>query len=268
MELSRFLKEDLGKGDITSEALLSNEKVQAEIIAKESCVLAGLKEAIALFKLVNVRTRTKLKEGLRIRKSTTVLELNGKVKDILKAERTALNFLMKLSGIATLTSEFIEKARKVNSNLVIAGTRKTTPGLRKYEKRAILVAGGYPHRYGLYDKILIKSNHIRVIGSVRECIARAKRVSKEVEIEVENLSQAIEAAKVNPDIIMLDNFSVANARKTFKLIKKLNPNIKVEISGGITLKNILRYAKYADIISIGKLTHSPKAIDFSLKIKI
>ncbi|MDI6708171.1 MAG: carboxylating nicotinate-nucleotide diphosphorylase [Candidatus Thermoplasmatota archaeon] len=266
MKLRKFLEEDVGKGDITSEALLGNERISAIIIANEPCVLAGLEEAKKLLELVNVEVRSKFRDGMVVKKGSAVLEFEGLAKDILAAERTALNFLMRMSGVATLTKALIDKCKKINPNLIIAGTRKTTPGFRFYEKKAIQLGGGWAHRYGLYDRILVKGTHLRIVGSVSECIKRAKKLRKEIEIEVENIGQAIEAAKCNADIIMLDNFSPSNARKASEAIRKIDKKIKIEISGGITPKNIFKYATYADIISLGMLTHSVRAIDFSIRI--
>ncbi|MEW6070197.1 MAG: carboxylating nicotinate-nucleotide diphosphorylase, partial [Candidatus Thermoplasmatota archaeon] len=236
------------------------------IIANEACVVAGLKEAKELFELVNIKARAKFKDGNEIKKGAVVLEFEGLAKDILAAERTALNFLMRMSGIATMTRKLIDKCKKVNPNLVIAGTRKTTPGFRYYEKKAIELGGGWTHRYGLYDKILIKGTHLRIVGSVEECVKRAKRHGEEIETEVENFEQAVSAAKAGADIIMLDNFSPKDARKASEAIRKINKKIKIEISGGITSENILKYAKYADIISLGRLTHSVNSVGFSLRI--
>lgn len=264
--LNDFLEEDTGSGDITSNALLTDEKAHGIITANENCVLAGLKEAKEIFALLKLNTKSQFKDGAKIKKGTAVLEVEGHAKSILLGERTALNFLMRMSGIATLTCRLIEKCSTINPRLKIAATRKTTPGFRIYEKKAVIIGGGIPHRYGLYDGILIKDGHIKIVGSVEECIKRAKKTGKKIEIEVENVGDAVKAANAGADIVMLDNFSVRNARTVYEKIRKINKNIKIEISGGITEKNIQGYAKYADIISLGRLTYSVKAIDFSLDI--
>lgn len=264
--LNDFLEEDIGSGDITSNALLADEKARGIITANENCVLAGLEEAKKIFAFLKLNTKSQFKDGAKIKKGTVVLEIEGLTKSILLGERTALNFLMRMSGIATLTSRLIEKCSRVNRKLRIAATRKTTPGFRIYEKKAVIIGGGIPHRYGLYDGILIKDGHIKIVGSVEECIKRAKKTGKKIEIEVESVDDAVKAANIGADIIMLDNFSVKSARAAYEKIRNINKNIKIEISGGITEKNILRYAKYADIISLGRLTYSVKAIDFSLDI--
>jgi nicotinate-nucleotide pyrophosphorylase (carboxylating) len=171
-----------------------------------------------------------------------------------------------MSGIATLTNKLVEKCKKSNPKVEIAATRKTTPGCRYYEKKAVKIGGGIPHRYGLYDAILIKDNHIKMVGSVEECIKRVKKTGKEIEIEVENIDDAMKAAKSGANIIMLDNFTPEDVKKAYKKIKKINKNIEVEVSGGIKPENITEYAKYAEVISLGMLTHSVKSVDFSLEI--
>ncbi|MDI6916497.1 MAG: carboxylating nicotinate-nucleotide diphosphorylase [Thermoplasmatales archaeon] len=264
--IEKFLKEDIGEGDITSNALLSDENVEAKIFSKEKCVLAGLEEAKNIFEKLGVEVNAYAKDGCNIRKGTAILNLKGPAKSILAGERTALNFLSRMSGIAMLTDKTVEKCRRINPDVKIAATRKTTPGFRHYEKKAVRTGGGITHRHGLYDAVLIKDNHIKIVGSVEECIKRAKKTGKEIEIEVENIDDAVKAANAGADIIMFDNFKPEDVKKAYKKIKEINKNIKIEISGGITPKNIAEYAKYADVISLGMLTHSVKSIDFSLEI--
>ena len=173
-----------------------------------------------------------------------------------------------MSGIATETKKIVDKCKKINPNINIAATRKTTPGFRKFEKKAVEIGGGKSHRFGLYDSIMIKDNHIKIIGSVENAIQKIKNKIKyePIEIEVQNEQEAITAAKLNVDVIMLDNFTYKNAKITSEKIKKINPKILIEISGGINQKNILDYASFSDRISLGYLTHSIKSIDFSLEI--
>ena len=264
--IEKSLEEDIGRGDITSDALLSDENVEAKIFAKEKCVLAGLEEAKNIFEKLGVEVNAYAKDGCNIRKGTVILNLKGSAKSILAGERTALNFLSRMSGIATLTNKTVEKCRRINPDVKIAATRKTTPGFRYYEKKAVMFGGGISHRYGLYDAILIKDNHIKIVGSINECIKRAKKTRKKIEIEVENIDDAVKATKSGADTIMFDNFTPENVKRGYEKIKKINKNIKIEVSGGITPKNITEYARYADVISLGMLTHSVKSIDFSLEI--
>jgi nicotinate-nucleotide pyrophosphorylase (carboxylating) len=268
-EIDWFLREDLGKqGDITSNALFTKETAHAFIIVKESCVIAGLEEARDVFQRVGARTTVLVKEGAKVNIGKPVLEIQGPVRSILQGERLALNILGRMSGIATETKKLVERCQKINPKVTVAATRKTTPGFRRYEKKAVLLGGGESHRYGLYDAILIKDNHLKIIGSVEEAIKRIRKTkrNKPIEIEVENESDAVTAARMNVAVIMLDNFSAATGKSIAKKIRAINPGILIEASGGITPKNIERYASFADRISLGYLTHSIKNIDFSLEI--
>jgi len=264
-----YLKEDLNDiGDITTDSLFTVEKGEAEIIAKEKCVVAGLEEAEKVFKKTKAKTRLIKKDGEWVDKNEKVAYVEGTIRSILIGERLALNFICKMSGIATETRKIVNKCKKINPGIEIAATRKTTPGFRKFEKKAVIIGGGIPHRFGLYDEILIKDNHLKKIGSVEKTIKkiRQRHPDKTVEIEVESLRDAIKAAEANADIIMLDNFTPKKAQMTAEKIKNINPNIKIEISGGVTPKNIVKYAYFADRISLGYLTHSVKNRDFSLTI--
>jgi nicotinate-nucleotide pyrophosphorylase (carboxylating) len=268
-EIDRFLREDLGKnGDITSDALFTNEHASARIIAKDDCLIAGLTEAQRVFQKVGARATLLRKEGSNVKKGTRVLEITGPARSILKGERLALNFIGRMSGIATETYDLVQQCRKINPKVTIAATRKTTPGFRSYEKKAIIIGGGEPHRYGLYDAVLIKDNHLKIIGSIEEAVTRAEKKTrkKTIEIEVETPSDALKAARTNVDMIMLDNFDPKTGAVTARKIREINPDIRIEVSGGITRKNIERYAAFADRISLGYLTHSIKSKDFSLEI--
>jgi nicotinate-nucleotide pyrophosphorylase (carboxylating) len=176
---------------------------------------------------------------------------------------------MRLSGIATLTRSLVDKCRKVNPKVRVAATRKTTPGFRYFEKKAVLIGGGDSHRMGLYDAILIKNNHIRLAGGVKESLKRAAKgsLAMKVEIEVETPEQAFVALENGADIIMLDNFGPEEARMLAHRLKKAKPKILIEVSGGIRPDNIEKYAAAADIVSLGWLTHSVHSIDFSMKIE-
>jgi nicotinate-nucleotide pyrophosphorylase (carboxylating) len=267
-EPHEFLAEDVGRGDITSEALISNQIVRAIIIAKEDCVVAGMEVAAGIFRHEGLDVQIVVKDGTYAIKGTTVMKIEGRARALLGSERLALNFIMRLSGIATITRKLVDICKPLNPNIKIAATRKTTPGLRKYEKDAVELGGGIRHREGLYDQFLIKDNHLQVVGSISEAIKKARkyRPGIKVEIEVTNLAGAEEAAREGVDIIMLDNMKPAQAGKAAARIRKINPKIVIEISGGITPKNIHRYAEFADVISLGWLTHSVKATDFSLEI--
>ena len=268
-DIDRYLKEDLGEeGDVTSDSLFSDELAKAKIIAKEDCVVAGLKEAKLLFEKTGAETELIVKEGDFIKKNTIVATIKGSARSILKGERLALNIIGIMSGIATDTKKLVDICKSINPNATVAATRKTTPGFRKFEKRAVEIGGGEPHRFGLYDAVMIKDNHIKLVGSVEEAINKVKEKVKDkiIEVEVENEEDAIIAAKLGVDVIMLDNFDPKSAEKVAKKIREVNPDVLIEISGGVTFDNIADYASFADRISLGYLTHSIKSKDFSLEI--
>jgi nicotinate-nucleotide pyrophosphorylase (carboxylating) len=270
-KFQEFLKEDLGPGDITSELVVpADARAKGIIICKEACVLAGAQEACAVFQELGLEVIPKKDDGSRLRKGETVVVVTGSARAILAGERLALNIVMRMSGIATLTRSLAEKCRKINPKVRVAATRKTTPGFREFEKKAVLIGGGDPHRMGLYDAVLIKNNHIRLAGGIKEALRRAKARSftKKIEIEVESRKQAYDALDGGADIIMLDNFSPGDATRLSKELKKAGPSVLIEVSGGITPDNIDKYAVAADIISLGSLTHSFKSVDFSMKVEL
>jgi nicotinate-nucleotide pyrophosphorylase (carboxylating) len=247
----------------------ADAKAEGHIICKEDCVLAGLAEASELFAELGVEVVSSKTDGKLAKKGEVVMEIEGTARQILAGERLALNFVMRMSGIATLTHELVHKCLGLNPNVRIAATRKTTPGFREFEKRAVLLGGGDPHRYGLYDAILIKDNHIRIAGGVAEALKRARKGSftKKVEIEVESREDALLALANGADIIMLDNFQPDEFTKLSAELKKKRPEVLIEASGGITPDNVAEYARGADIISLGWLTHSTRSINFSMDIK-
>ncbi|MGQ9587570.1 MAG: carboxylating nicotinate-nucleotide diphosphorylase [Thermoplasmata archaeon] len=262
-----FLDEDIGSGDITSKLVIpADARAQGRIIAKQDCVLAGASEASEVFKELGAKVVKAGRDGGHVKKGDAVLEVRGSARAILAGERLALNFIMRMSGIATLTNDLVRRCKKINPDVRIAATRKTTPGFRAFEKKAVLLGGGDPHRYGLDDAILIKDNHIRIAGGVREALARAKKGghAKKVEIEVENAKDAHIALENGADIIMLDNFSPEEARKLSSELKREKPEVMIEVSGGVRPDNIEEYASCADIISLGWLTHSYRSADFSM----
>ena len=266
----RFLEEDIGRGDVTSELVVpATAKAVGSIVCKEACVLAGVNEASEIFKELGARATIKKKDGSRVKRGTVVLEVRGTARSLLAGERLALNIIMRMSGIATLTESLVRKCMKINPKLKVAATRKTTPGFREYEKRAVALGGGWPHRMGLYDAILIKNNHIKIAGGVKEALERARRRGRgrKIEIEVESADQAHVALRYGADIVMLDNFKPGDAVKLAKELKKKRPGVLIELSGGIRPDNITEYALAGDIISLGWLTHSVRSIDFSMKLE-
>lgn len=269
-----FLAEDLGFGDVTTEALIPEEvKARAVILAKQVGVVAGIDEVNAIFRLFNLKVRTLITDGSKVEKpGTVVMEVEGPAKFILMCERVALNILMKMSGIATLTAKFVEKTRKVNPKVLVACTRKTTPGFRYFEKKAVMIGGGDTHRFRLDDMVLIKDNHIRIIGSVGKAVKKAREkvsFSKKVEVEVSSLRDALEACEAGADIIMLDNMTPNEVKHIVDEleIRGLRKQVLIEVSGGVNLDNVQTYASAGvDVISVGVLTHSAPAIDMSLEV--
>ena len=268
-DIQRFLHEDLDdEGDITSESLFTDEEVKAVIISKEKCVVAGIDAVKNILKKFDIIYSEKVNDGMVIDKGRVIFEISGLAKSILKVERLILNIISRMSGIATETKKLVDICSKINPKIKIASTRKTTPGFRKYEKQAVVIGGGELHRLGLYDAVMIKDNHLKIAGSVEKSIKKVKQEIKDktIEIEVENEEDALIATKNSVDIIMLDNLKPETAEEITKKIKKINPNILVEISGGINENNIKDYASFADRISLGYITNSVRSMDFSLEI--
>lgn len=262
------LAEDLGSGDITSALIFEKDQnVMADIVANEECVAAGIDVARWIFNALDERIifRPFCDDGARLKKGKRLMSLKGSVRNILAGERTVLNFLGRLSGVATLTSRFVEKVKGKKAK--IFDTRKTTPGLRVLEKYAVRIGGGCNHRTGLWDGILIKDNHLAgsMPPKIKDAVKKAKAKGyKNIEIEVNNLKEFKEALAVGADIIMLDNMKIEDIRKAVRLTKS---KVELEASGGITLENVARIAMTGvDRISIGSLTHSAPSIDFSLEI--
>jgi len=272
-KLKEMLKEDTGFGDITTDALIPEGAIaNAHISANEEGTIAGLEEAGLLFEELGVKVERSLKDGDGVRPGGVVMELRGPAKSILTGERVALNLLMRMSGIATLTSKAVEKAKAVNPRIVIAGTRKTMPLLRRFDKKAIKLGGGDPHRWRLDDCVLIKDNHLALVGGVEQAVRQAKEAvsfSKKIETEVRSPEDAVTAARAGADVVMLDNMSLEDVRRALKLLRAegLREKVLVEASGGINLENVAEYAKTGvDIVSMGCLTHSVKALDLKLEI--
>ncbi|MFB0560809.1 MAG: carboxylating nicotinate-nucleotide diphosphorylase [Candidatus Lokiarchaeia archaeon] len=269
------MEEDLGFGDITTNALIPEDAIaEARIISKRDGVIAGIREAGIIFKLLNCNFKPLVKDGARVTSGQTIVELSGSARAILSAERTVLNIMMRMSGIATETAKLVDAAKKINPKLRIACTRKTTPGFRYFEKRAVTLGGGDSHRFRLDDMILIKDNHLSIVSSVREAVNQARSrcsFSKKIEIEVEDADQALEAASAGANIIMFDNMSPEEAKKALDLLegKGLRDKVLIELSGGITPENIEKYMDLnVDIISMGYIIHSIRVLDLSLDFKI
>lgn len=262
------LKEDVGSGDVTTMAVVpKGMRGEADFIAKEDLVVAGLFMVEQVFKRLDRGSSLKVfhRDGDHVKKGKRIATVSGKLRPLLTGERVALNFLQRLSGIATLTSKFVKEA---GPNVKILDTRKTTPCMRLPEKYAVKAGGGHNHRFGLFDSVLIKDNHIEAAGGVKEAVRRVyARYGKSIPVEVEakTLKEVKEALSSGADIIMLDNMPVAMMRKALKIIKK---KALVEVSGGITLDNVSKAASIGvDFISIGALTHSAKAVDISMEVR-
>lgn len=271
--LKQMVYDDIGFEDITSNALIPEGlETEGVIIAKENGIVAGIDAVATLLDEFKVKSQVKKYDGDTVKVNDIIMEIKGNARTVLSLERTVLNFLMRMSGIATLTFNTIQKIRRVNKNIILAGTRKTTPGLQVFEKNAVKVGGGDTHRFRLDDCVLIKDNHISIVGGIEEAVAMAKNkvsFTKKIEIEVENEEGAINAAKAGADIVMLDNMNPDEIRKVLSALESQNLRDKVliEVSGGITPENIVEFAKTdADIISTGYITHSVRSLDLSLEI--
>jgi len=267
--LAGFLQEDVGTGDITSDSVIKDVDTRAEIICKtDGATMSGLEESAAIFDICGCSCKILARDGAKVKRGGRVMVILGSARAILKAERTALNLLMRMSGVATETRALADLAKPVR----IAATRKTAPGLRHFDKKAVVAGGGLTHRMRLDDMVLIKDNHLVLAGTPEECVRRVKQgvgSAIKVECEARDQKEAISAIKAGADIVMLDNFTPAEAAKTIKEITKLGLRKKalIEISGGVNYKNVRQYAKAKpDYISTGYITHSPKAVDFSLEI--
>lgn len=271
--LKQMVYDDIGFEDITTNALIE-ESIDARgiIISKEDGIISGIDAVKALLNEFNIKGSFQKKDGENITNGDIIVEIEGDARSILSLERTILNFLMRMSGIATLTYNTLKKIRDVNENIILACTRKTTPGLQLFEKNAVKSGGGDTHRFRLDDCVLIKDNHIAIIGSVKESLEKARKnvsFTKKIEIEVENLDDAISAAQNGADIIMLDNMKPNEVNKILSSLESngLRKNVLIEVSGGINPDNITGYAKInVDIISTGHITHSAKALDMSMEI--
>ncbi len=269
--LIKALKEDIGHGDITTSLLIAEgHKSTAVLIARENFILAGIPFAEKIFKLIDseIKFKADKKDRDAVKAGSVIARINGNTRCLLTAERVALNLLQRLSGIATLTHRFVEKVKGLPVKII--DTRKTTPGFRFFEKYAVRVGGGSNHRFGLFDGVLIKDNHIAVAGGIKKAIKLARAGAQhmlKVEVEVGNIRELEQALSAGADIIMLDNMSIKEMRKAVKIVRLKSPGTILEASGNITTENVRATAQTGvDLISIGALTHSATAVDISMEI--
>ncbi|RJQ43343.1 MAG: carboxylating nicotinate-nucleotide diphosphorylase [Nitrospiraceae bacterium] len=269
--LLNALHEDIGNGDVTTSSLIPvNHVSNAVIIAKGNFIVAGLPFAERVFQLMDtgVEFKTLKKDGSRVKPKDVIAKVSGRTQALLMAERTALNLMQRLSGIATLTDKYVRQVKGIAVKIV--DTRKTAPGLRYFDKYAVRTGGGHNHRYGLFDGVLIKDNHIAAAGGVRKAVNAARshvHQLMKIEVEVKDIREAREAVSAGADIIMLDNMNIAVMKKAVEVIRSRNSRIVIEASGNVTPENVCSISETGvDIISVGALTHSAPAADISFKI--
>ena len=270
-EIERFLQEDISNGDITSDLFIdSNSISDAQILSREPGLLSGRNELTQIFDYFNIKSNWSFQDGEYFDSNTQIVKLNGLSKSLLLSERVSLNLLGHMSGIATSTNHAVTITKKISPNTNISATRKTLPGLRKYEKYSVIVGGGLPHRYDLNEMILIKDNHNKLITNLKESVNTARDKidsNKKIELEVDSLESALNAVDLDVDIILLDNMTPEDISKFILKLKQISEPPLTEASGGINFSNLESYAlTQVDIISMGALTHSSKSIDFSLQI--
>ena len=269
-DLLRFIREDAPWGDVTSEAVVPDVACRAVVRANDPGTVAGLAEARALFEHFGVTVRERIPDGRAVAPGAILLELDGPARAVLLVERTALNIIGRMSGIATRTREAVDAVRTVSPDVRVAATRKTAPGLRVLDKKAVMLGGGDPHRYCLSDMVLIKDNHL-VLVPLPEAIRRARGESayRTVEVEVETAEDAITAAKAGADVVLLDNMAPDAVRETVRALSErgLRDRLILEVSGGVGAGDLAGYAATGiDIISMGALTHTVRNFDVSLDI--
>ena len=272
-KIRRFLEEDIGQGDITTLHTIPQGIVaETEVVAKEKGVIAGLEETSAFLESLGFEAEALMPDGSGVEKGTTIMRIVGDARTLLSTERTILNLLTRMSGIATKTRRVIEKVRDAGYQTRIASTRKVAPGLLYFDKKAVMLAGGDTHRLHLDDLVLIKDNHLAITRGVAEAVKRARNnvsFSKKIEVEVSSQKDASEAVEAGADIVMLDNFSPQKIRDAISSLeeKGLRDQVLVEASGGINEGNVIEYAATgADILSLGEITDSVKALDISLDV--
>ncbi|MGD9382229.1 MAG: carboxylating nicotinate-nucleotide diphosphorylase [Candidatus Thorarchaeota archaeon] len=269
--LRNFLKEDIRIGDLTSNVIVPDDAIgSARVYAKSRAVLAGVKETTAIAELTGLDYEVFAFEGNWVGPQEPIVGLRGLARTLLGVERVCLNIIQRMSGIATKTYRMVQAAREMNPNVRVAATRKTTPGFRYFEKRAVQVGGGDSHRYALDDMVLIKNNHIAVVGSASDAVKAAREgvsFSKKISCEVRTLQEAIEAIEAGADIVLLDNFTAQDVGGVHEVLtqREMRHKVLLEASGGINEDNIKDYAQSGvDIISSGALTHSYDSADFNM----
>ena len=274
-KIKEFLDEDIGYGDITSLALISSSQMAKGILYfKESGVISGLAEASAVFKLLGCSIEQIGKDGERTEARKPLLTVLGSARALLMGERVALNLVGRMAGIATMTNNIVVDVNNRNPNTRVAATRKTLPGIREFDKRAVRHGGGDPHRFRLDDCVLIKDNHLELVPSVSEAVQRAREgisFTKMVEVEVRSLDDAVEASRAGADIIMFDNMSPEKVKENLGKLNALGlrEGIIFEASGGISAENAGDYADAGvDVISLGALTHSARSLDVKFEIEM
>lgn len=268
--LLRFIEEDAPFGDITSDAVIPDKPCRAVIRAEQEGIIAGIKEASALFTHFGILAEPGKLDGDTVVPNDIVLTLAGNAKGILLVERTALNIIGRMSGVATQTRKLVDRVSSVNSRCRIAATRKTSPGFRALDKKAVQLGGGDPHRMNLSDGILIKDNHLMLVP-LPDAVRAAKAVSayRKIEVEVETLQDSLTAVKEGADIILLDNMTPTSVRETLTDMKRagLRDRVTIELSGGIDETTLMEYATLdVDVISMGALTHTVKNFSVTLEI--
>lgn len=274
-KIREFLREDIGYGDITSTALIPEEQMaRARLYYREPGVVSGLEEAALIFEVLGCTVKIHARNGSKVEARNVLLDVEGPARALLAGERTALNIVGRMAGIATQTAEAVRLAAARSSTVRVAATRKTLPGLRNLDKRAVEHGGGDPHRFRLDDCVLIKDNHLELVPSITEAVRRARRsvsFTKMIEVEVRSLAEAEEAAKAGAEVIMFDNMSPKEIEATLSSLREkgLRDGFIYEASGGITLDNVGEYAAAGvDVISLGSLTHSVRSLDVKLEIEM
>lgn len=273
--LRQFLKDDIGWGDITSEALIDDgQMAKGRLYFREDGVAAGLDEVATIFRILGCEVNAIIRDGSSVSKNQTLMEISGPAKALLAGERTALNILGRMAGIATTVSKIAAQVSKVNPSTKVAATRKTTPGLGELDKKAVVLGGGDTHRFRLDDCVLIKDNHLALLPSITEAVRAARSAvsfTKMIEVEIEGLEGAVEAAEAGADIVMFDNMSPVEIERCLARLSELGlrEGRVYEASGGITPENVGEYAASGvDVISMGSLTHSVRALDVKLEIEM
>ncbi len=265
MDAMGFLRADVGRGDLTTQLVVPDTDGTAYVTCEQDATVAGVRVVSGLLESLGIDVTVLAKDGDAVRAGARILSVSGPLRAILTSERTALDILMRMSGVATATAEAV---RLADGRIVVAATRKTTPGFGDFEKEAVRIAGGDPHRMGLDSMIMIKDNHIKACGSVRSAMEKAKKASfsVKVEVEVSNVADAVTAAEMGADIVMADNCGPELTGEIRDAVKKVDDRILVEASGGISPADIPEYIGKADIVSLGCITHSSGSIMFSMDV--